>query len=244
MAQPTVGRLCACDRDASRVVPVAPCPSCMMEEGVEGSDGGSRTPSECGSHGDFTLCERSAFGLRLCSRLGESWIVTPPPCFTGTDSVKGELEPNPMENLLIERPSLDLRGLSPRLQHLLAERQRSPAVEEWLERVPRTQPLEEEEPSQRDNSQEQPSPAARRDAVVRVISSNRLLVAVAPKDSPLVRASQRDQLKFKSWPLSRRNIERSNRVMMVQSSGRKHVAQRNRVLRPSGCMASRHTQRH
>ena len=44
--------------------------------------------------------------------LGESWLVTPPPCFTaaGSGLTPGELEKHPMEDLLIEHPSMSVYG--------------------------------------------------------------------------------------------------------------------------------------
>uniref|UniRef100_A0A665U196 Tumor protein p53 inducible nuclear protein 1 n=1 Tax=Echeneis naucrates TaxID=173247 RepID=A0A665U196_ECHNA len=52
--------------------------------------------------------EESGF-LRLdaCS-LEESWFVTPPPCFTGRGSQPILLETSPLENLLIEHPSMSV----------------------------------------------------------------------------------------------------------------------------------------
>lgn len=52
--------------------------------------------------------EESGF-LRLdaCS-LEESWFVTPPPCFTGRGSQPVLLETSPLENLLIEHPSMSV----------------------------------------------------------------------------------------------------------------------------------------
>uniref|UniRef100_A0A3Q3FY15 Tumor protein p53 inducible nuclear protein 1 n=1 Tax=Labrus bergylta TaxID=56723 RepID=A0A3Q3FY15_9LABR len=45
--------------------------------------------------------------LDACS-LEESWFVTPPPCFTGRGSKPILLETSPLENLLIEHPSMSV----------------------------------------------------------------------------------------------------------------------------------------
>ncbi|KAM4736524.1 LOW QUALITY PROTEIN: tumor protein p53-inducible nuclear protein 1 [Anableps anableps] len=45
--------------------------------------------------------------LDACS-LEESWFVTPPPCFTGHGSQPVLLETSPLENLLIEHPSMSV----------------------------------------------------------------------------------------------------------------------------------------
>uniref|UniRef100_A0A8C4DNM1 Tumor protein p53 inducible nuclear protein 1 n=1 Tax=Dicentrarchus labrax TaxID=13489 RepID=A0A8C4DNM1_DICLA len=52
--------------------------------------------------------EESGF-LRLdVGSLEESWFVTPPPCFTGRGSKPVLLETSPLENLLIEHPSMSV----------------------------------------------------------------------------------------------------------------------------------------
>ncbi|CAL8359204.1 unnamed protein product [Arctogadus glacialis] len=45
--------------------------------------------------------------LGVCA-LEESWFVTPPPCFTGRGSKNIQLETSPLENLLIEHPSMSV----------------------------------------------------------------------------------------------------------------------------------------
>ncbi|XP_001623518.2 tumor protein p53-inducible nuclear protein 2 [Nematostella vectensis] len=40
----------------------------------------------------------------------ESWYVTPPSCFESRDNFSGVLESNPMEDLLIEHPSMSVYG--------------------------------------------------------------------------------------------------------------------------------------
>ncbi|KAF0032015.1 hypothetical protein F2P81_016570 [Scophthalmus maximus] len=51
--------------------------------------------------------ESSFLHLDACS-LEESWFVTPPPCFTGSCSQPVHLEASPLENLLIEHPSMSV----------------------------------------------------------------------------------------------------------------------------------------
>lgn len=54
--------------------------------------------------------------LEGCS-LEESWFITPPPCFTGHSSQPVLLETSPLENLLIEHPSMSVYAhhIPPRL---------------------------------------------------------------------------------------------------------------------------------
>lgn len=58
---------------------------------------------------DDDVLEEDGGFLRLesCS-LEESWFVTPPPCFTGRSSQPVLLETSPLENLLIEHPSMSV----------------------------------------------------------------------------------------------------------------------------------------
>ncbi|XP_063307297.1 tumor protein p53-inducible nuclear protein 1 [Pelobates fuscus] len=42
------------------------------------------------------------------SSMEESWFVTPPPCFTARELTTTEVETSPMENLLIEHPSMSV----------------------------------------------------------------------------------------------------------------------------------------
>uniref|UniRef100_A0A3P8RX90 Tumor protein p53 inducible nuclear protein 1 n=1 Tax=Amphiprion percula TaxID=161767 RepID=A0A3P8RX90_AMPPE len=51
--------------------------------------------------------EGGFLSLDACS-LEESWFVTPPPCFTGRGSQPILLETSPLENLLIEHPSMSV----------------------------------------------------------------------------------------------------------------------------------------
>ncbi|XP_028984690.1 tumor protein p53-inducible nuclear protein 1 isoform X2 [Betta splendens] len=52
--------------------------------------------------------DESGFLRVDASSLEESWFVTPPPCFTGCDTQPVLLETSPLENLLIEHPSMSV----------------------------------------------------------------------------------------------------------------------------------------
>ncbi|KAG7471469.1 hypothetical protein JOB18_045059 [Solea senegalensis] len=71
-------------------------------------DGGAEEHEEGNDDDDDEAEEESGF-LRLdaCS-LEESWFVTPPPCFTGRGNQPVVLETSPLENLLIEHPSMSV----------------------------------------------------------------------------------------------------------------------------------------
>ncbi|KAM3872808.1 tumor protein p53-inducible nuclear protein 1 [Diretmus argenteus] len=63
-------------------------------------DGGPEEEEEEVEEGGFMR-------LEACS-LEESWFVTPPPCFTGRSIQPVLLETSPLENLLIEHPSMSV----------------------------------------------------------------------------------------------------------------------------------------
>ncbi|CAD7082655.1 unnamed protein product [Hermetia illucens] len=48
----------------------------------------------------------SQYGISTASCMGESWLVTPPPCFTSTGPI--DMVTSPFENLLIEHPSMSV----------------------------------------------------------------------------------------------------------------------------------------
>ncbi|CAG9865129.1 unnamed protein product [Phyllotreta striolata] len=52
---------------------------------------------------------------RQRSPMEESWFVTPPPCFTSTGPVR--VETSPMEDLLIEHPSMSVYRIHPARRH-------------------------------------------------------------------------------------------------------------------------------
>uniref|UniRef100_A0A8C7ZIC5 Tumor protein p53 inducible nuclear protein 1 n=1 Tax=Oryzias sinensis TaxID=183150 RepID=A0A8C7ZIC5_9TELE len=78
-------------------------PSCTSLNSVADTD-----PDGGVDEDEYVDDEEGGF-LRLdaCS-LEESWFVTPPPCFTGRGSQPVLLETSPLENLLIEHPSMSV----------------------------------------------------------------------------------------------------------------------------------------
>ncbi|XP_017279267.1 tumor protein p53-inducible nuclear protein 1 [Kryptolebias marmoratus] len=66
------------------------------------------TDPDGGAEEDEDVDEEDGFlRLEACS-LEESWFVTPPPCFTGHSNQPVLLETSPLENLLIEHPSMSV----------------------------------------------------------------------------------------------------------------------------------------
>lgn len=58
------------------------------------------------SRGGAVSRSSSTSSLPTCLSMEESWFVTPPPCFTSTGAVT--VETSPLENLLIEHPSMSV----------------------------------------------------------------------------------------------------------------------------------------
>lgn len=77
-------------------------------------------------HQKFSLCsnvyifaaekEKEVSKLKAQIQLEESWYVTPPPCFEASGLSPEVLEPSPMEDLLIEHPSMSVYGPGVRRQ--------------------------------------------------------------------------------------------------------------------------------
>lgn len=185
------------------------------------------------------LYERSTFGPRLSSLLGESWIVTPPPCFTGTGG-PAALEASPLENLLIEHPSMSVYRRAERTRLLRRER-RGEEVEG------------DEENQERDALQRA------RDMVEQRVAEYRRGQHVLPhaphparpiractalaEQMKVTRFEQRQQQAALGRKLGRKGLERSNKARLVHSAGRRQEGAHSRVLRPSGCINGRRCQR-
>lgn len=76
--------------------------SCTSLNSDTDPDGGGEEDEE-----DTGEDEGGFLRLDACS-LEESWFVTPPPCFTGRSRQPVLLETSPLENLLIEHPSMSV----------------------------------------------------------------------------------------------------------------------------------------
>lgn len=82
--------------------------SCTSLNSTADTDPDGRAEEEEEDDDDTEEEEESGF-LRLdVGSLEESWFVTPPPCFTGRGSKPVLLETSPLENLLIEHPSMSV----------------------------------------------------------------------------------------------------------------------------------------
>lgn len=146
--------------------------------------------------------------------LCESWLVTPPPCFTAGGPSEMP-HPSPLENLLIEHPSMSVYGLRPR-EHSAGEDSQQSSVSS-----------PEDHPS---------SQAGRALASSHPSSRSNILTARASLQQAQVRATrsmQKSTQKYEQQRLARKALQRSNRVQRHNS--RAHRQRRSdRMLHHSG----------
>ncbi|XP_046329232.1 tumor protein p53-inducible nuclear protein 2-like isoform X1 [Haliotis cracherodii] len=167
---------------------------------------------------DVVLCNRNSIRV-------ESWVLTPPPCFTGRRKRNTGVADSPMENLLIEHPSMSVYNSygGDSTGELSNQSESSSDVD-----------MEDESVAHRTRNQ-------------MVHQAPRRPHAIAARAGMLahvqnVKFAQRKQRLQNCKHMSKKNIERSNKVKEYQSLG-KRQSQRNRTLRPSGCMNGRIGQR-
>ncbi|XP_021372175.1 tumor protein p53-inducible nuclear protein 1-like isoform X1 [Mizuhopecten yessoensis] len=79
------------------------------------SDSDSETASNChpasqtpSTPGSLSPVGHSRYCLNAKIGFHESWILTPPPCFTAGGATSSQVGMDPMENLLIEHPSMSV----------------------------------------------------------------------------------------------------------------------------------------
>ena len=150
--------------------------------------------------------------------LEESWLVTPPPCFITGGNSPLRLGQHPMENLLIEHPSMSVYGLR--------GRQHSVGVDS-----------EHSESSTEGATTRAAAAAARRAGASRRVAHPphrpRAVAARAGLASPAqtVRSMQKSQKRQESHRLSRGHMERQNQLQTRKTKGRQ---QHQYYLRHSG----------
>lgn len=147
---------------------------------------------------------------------GESWLVTPPPCFTAGGRSEERVEASPMENLLIEHPSMSVYGPRGRNSSTGVESDSSESSNDnntaaGPERPPQT--TVQHCPPRR------PHAVAQRAGLIAHVES--------------VKTVQRAMAKKERREMSRNNLQRSNRVRENQSRS-KHQRRKDFMLRPAG----------
>jgi len=170
----------------------------------------SRNNSAAGSQdGAFSLLPTS-----LPSSMDESWYVTPPPCFTSTGPVN--VETSPLENLLIEHPSMSV-------YHSIRSMQQSSEDDEDIEEqdgmvlvnvAAQAQPASPIHPASDRNSGHTARVArARSDHHVDHMTVQQVKQVVALKQS------QKEKEKRNRQQMCRNAIERNNKVREVNCKG-------------------------
>lgn len=149
----------------------------------------------------------------------ESWLVTPPPCFTAGGNSPARVETGPMENLLIEHPSMSVYG--PR------GRQSSTGLD-----------TDESETSSEAEDVRAAAQSAPRASTATVRQPPRRPRAVAACAGLLAqmeatRSMQIVKQRQESRQASRNKLGRSNKVSQYQSQN-KHMRRKHYMLRPSG----------
>ncbi|KAM9309598.1 tumor protein p53-inducible nuclear protein 1 [Pholidichthys leucotaenia] len=153
-------------------------------------------------------------GFLHVNALQESWLITPPPCFTGTRAQPQPILPeNPLENLLIEHPSMSVYNhfRSPQLpvsalpQHT-SEEELDSFSDEWL-----SSPTDSPE---KENTNHTPDPPRHRpEAAVAQRRSNphsRCYAAALPSKSGLLKKRPSKKANQRAKPLTRKALRRLN----------------------------------
>ncbi|KAL3859716.1 hypothetical protein ACJMK2_009919 [Sinanodonta woodiana] len=155
----------------------------------------------------------------------EKWILTPPPCFTAGNRENSHVEIGPMENLLIEHPSMSVYQTGSMLDSESEESESSTSSTGTTPMMPSHQTQVANHHAQLAHRQ---NAVNARDAVLAQISVNKSAQAV--------------QRYHNTRSFSRKHFNRINKIHDVQSFG-KPVGRRNRLRCPSGQMCGRISQR-
>jgi len=163
----------------------------------------------------------------------ECWIVTPPPCFVGSE--QGEITTSPLENLLIEHPSMSVYQPG----HRLARRVLGPPL-------PPTVELQTIRPENTSSTNAvmlpppvNPAPAAIAHRAIPIRHHIPVAAHGAIRSDPstlrAVRARSRNEN-------SRRSIDRCNHVTAAMANSGVYRRRQHRAMRNSGMNIDRHCQ--
>lgn len=197
----------------------------------------------------FSACSgRSHATYRPKGHGSEAWVVAPPPCFTGSQISDAEpLASSPLENLLIEHPSMSVYYSVPSSalpsSHPLFS---LPAIPDPLA-VAGAAPEDESAVVTQEES-----------SIVNANDEEVASLAIQPRRHPNQAAlhsiqlcpeklaekahtAQRQNLSLKQKAISNQKCHRQNLVQTYFS--RPSSNRRNKLMRPSGCKSSRNSQR-
>ncbi|KAK3086693.1 hypothetical protein FSP39_022061 [Pinctada imbricata] len=196
------------------------CPSNFYNTGSDtDSDATGHSPghSSCTSGSDSPI-GMSRYYIRKKIGFHESWILTPPPCFTAKGSDSSQMEISPMENLLIEHPSMSVYNSTQSRGSTGEESDISTSSNDNLSSVVARKGLR---------------PRNERGMVMR--QAPRRAQAVAARCGILAqaeafRSSQRAKQYQESRRLTRNNLEKMNKVLQ---SNNKKFTQKSRINTPA-----------
>ncbi|XP_013062609.2 uncharacterized protein LOC106051929 [Biomphalaria glabrata] len=160
----------------------------------------------------------------------EPWVVAPAPCFTGSQvGEKDGLSDSPLENLLIEHPSMSVYLSLRTSHHLPSIRPTGEGFRDIVQEDPVLQP--------------EPDGAAVSVVETRLVNSMLSPGLATPEQMTLrLRSAQRIQNCKSKRSITNRRCEQQNKVYEVQGQSKANN-RRNKRLRPSGFKSSRITQR-
>ncbi|KAK6186119.1 hypothetical protein SNE40_008217 [Patella caerulea] len=170
------------------------------------------------------------FKYRTKGDSGESWIITPPPCFSFSRRRNSTVSDHPLENLLIEHPSMSVYDSN------ICD---STVSEISMHSV--SSESEEEEPvasrTRQQSQQEQPQQVVPRHRQPQLVTPS-AGVNIQVQAVKAIRQQQRRNTK----KYNKCSLERSNKCRDFQATGKKQ-RQRNRNLCKSGALNARYGQR-
>lgn len=108
---PTVHGMCVCPRCAPHGSAPPPPPGSRARPGAArrvGAGGTGRSARSRPAPPGPTLLPAASLAPAGPCLMDESWFVTPPPCFTAEGPSPGGVGSSPMEDLLIEHPSMSV----------------------------------------------------------------------------------------------------------------------------------------
>ena len=150
--------------------------------------------------------------------LEESWLVTPPPCFTAGGTSPEHVQSSPMEDLLIEHPSMSVYT-APR-------------------RRPGSTGIDSAASSDDDSDARLPEPMAVLVQPVHRPHAVAAHVGLTPHVKS-VKIMQAAEKRHADRRIGRKNLERNNKVRDYQAHAKRHQRSKKYAIKPSGVCNNR-----
>lgn len=172
---------------------------------------------------DYPTVTRSSSTSSLpCLSFEESWFLTPPPCFTSEGPI--HMETSPLENLLIEHPSMSVYQHSSSHYSLPPQPRRSGSL-------PPSSPASRSSGDEETSIREQRIPAPREERVVQPTPRRQAIYSLQQQQERQclqIRSAQKIQQRRAYQALKRNHLDRHNKAREINS--------RNKVQRRSDHM--------